>query len=101
VSPPRAAGNQLSIHLDAVFRAIQHIEDIRSDLEQLSKSAQGERRPQLGANPVGQAIADKSAGRLNGIDSLATAVDLLRQQIDHATEALRATVQDYSAMDHL
>jgi len=95
-----AVSGQVSIEEDAARDAVQRIGDVYEELtDLLSKGGQSATEVQLGANPVGQAMAQKSAGRYDGGDSFMAVVQQLRDQTKTAKDALDQCIENYLHMD--
>lgn len=95
-----AASGQVSIRADAAQDALTEIGNIRTELENLLHSANlGDTRVQLGANPVGDAMADKSMNRYSGGDSFLAVVRKLLQQTLLAERALKQSIDNYVDTD--
>ncbi|HEV7649326.1 MAG TPA: hypothetical protein VGP26_14320 [Actinophytocola sp.] len=95
-----AASGQVSIEAAAAQDALSRIGNVKDQLTQLLQtSGAGESEVQLGANPVGVAMARKSAGRYNGPDSFMAALTLLQDQTDKAERALRQCIDNYVDID--
>lgn len=96
-----AASGQVAIDPDAAQAALAKIRSGKDTVSRLINDAGvlGE-RPQLGANPVGQAMAQKMAGRADG--SAGCYVDELRkllQQYTKAEEGLVSAMNNFRATD--
>lgn len=95
-----AASGQVSIEAAAAEDALARIGDVKDQLTQLLQtSGGGESDVQLGANPVGVAMARKSMSRYNGDDSFMAALTLLLDQTDKAERALRRCIDNYVEID--
>ncbi len=95
-----AASGQVSIDEDAARDALTEIGNIKAELESLLDSASlGGGRVQLGANPVGEAMAHKSMDRFNGGDSFLAVVERLLQQTVNAERALKQSIDNYAHTD--
>jgi hypothetical protein len=95
-----AASGQVSIEADAAQDALTEIGNIKTELENLMDSASlGGTQVQLGANAVGQAMAEKSMGRYNGGDSFMAVVSQLLEQTAAAQRALQRSIDNYIDTD--
>lgn len=96
-----AASGQVSIEAAAAEDALNKIVKVRDQLTMLMHEGGegGSGEVQLGANPVGQAMARKSASRYDGDDSFLAALRLLLDQTERAEEALRRSIDNYIATD--
>lgn len=95
-----AASGQVSIEAAAAEDALNKISKVKDQLTMLMhEGAMGEAEVQLGANPVGQAMARKSVGRYDGDDSFMTALRLLLDETDKAERALRRSIDNYVDTD--
>jgi hypothetical protein len=95
-----AASGQVSIDEDAARDALTEIGNIKAELENLMDSASlGGGQVQLGANPVGEAMAHKSMDRFSGGDSFLAVVEQLLQQTINAERALRQSIDNYVHTD--
>lgn len=97
-----AMAGQVSIEADAAAEALEKIGKVKDQLNDLLRSggtATGQ--VQLGANPVGQAMAVKSMNRYDGDDSFMAALKLLMQQTTQAETALKQSIANYVDSDEL
>jgi hypothetical protein len=95
-----AASGQVSIEAAAAQDALARIGDVKNQLMTLLRqSEQGSSDVQLGANPVGVAMARKSMDRYDGGDSFMAALRLLLEQTDNAERALRRCIDNYVDID--
>lgn len=95
-----AASGQVSIRADAAQDALVEIGKIKAELESLLQKARaGDTDVQLGANPVGEAMARKSMDRYSGGDSFMAVVAKLLLQTDAAERALRRSIDNYIETD--
>jgi hypothetical protein len=95
-----AASGQVSIEAAAAEDALSRIGDVKDQLTELVRqSDHGNSDVQLGANPVGAAMARKSMDRYNGTDSFMAALRLLLEQTDKAERALRRCIDNYVDID--
>lgn len=95
-----AASGQVSIEEEAAQDAVKRIGDVYEELNNLlSQGAQDKADVQLGANPVGLAMSQKSVGRYDGDDSFIAVVTQLREQTRTAKEALDQCIENYLEMD--
>lgn len=97
-----AASGMVSVDPDAAQAAIKEIGAVRDELATLLESGgTAETEVQLGANPVGQAIAKKSMNRFNSSgDSFMHLVRQLMQQTDQAERALKQAIANYKDTDY-
>jgi hypothetical protein len=97
-----AMAGQVSIQADAAADALDKIGKVKDELAQLLQgSGSGNTDVKLGANPVGQAIAQKSMARYDGDDSFVAALTLLAEQTAKAETALKQCVTNYVDTDEL
>lgn len=97
-----AAAGQVSIQADAAAEALEKIGKVKDQLSDLLRSkAMGTGDVQLGANPVGMAMATKSMNRYDGDDSFLAALNLLMQQTTQAETALKQSIANYVDSDDL
>jgi hypothetical protein len=98
-----AMAGQVSIQADAAAEALDKIGKVKDELSDLLKRGKsgGGTEVQLGANPVGQAIAKKSMGRFDGDDSFVAALTLLMEQTQKAETALKQSITNYVDTDEL
>jgi hypothetical protein len=95
-----AASGQVSIDADTAADALTEIANIRAELGALLSSAStGAGQVQLGANPVGEAMATKSMSRYDGGDSFLAVVELLLAETEKAERALRQSIDNYVDTD--
>lgn len=95
-----AANGQVSIEADAAADALSRIGKVKSELQTLFDNiGSGGSDVQLGANPVGQAMARKSMDRYDGQDSFLAAIRLLLDQTDKAERALQQCIDNYVDTD--
>jgi hypothetical protein len=95
-----AASGQVSIDEDAARDALTEIANIKAELENLrDQGSLSSGQVQLGANPVGQAMAQKSMDRFNGGDSFMAVVDKLLAQTANAERALKQSIDNYVHTD--
>lgn len=95
-----AASGQVSIEAAAAEDALNRIVKVKDELTSLAhEGGMGQADVQLGANPVGQAMARKSVGRYDGDDSFMAALRLLLDQTEKAEEALRRSIDNYIDTD--
>jgi hypothetical protein len=91
-----AMAGQVSIEADAAAEALEKIGKVKDQLtELLQGSGSGNTDVLLGANPVGQAIAQKSMNRYDGDDSFLAALKLLADQTEKAETALKQCIDNY------
>ena len=97
-----AMSGQVSIQADAAADALSKMGKVKDQLTQLlATTDHGYTDVQLGANPVGQAMATKSMGRYNGDDSFMAALTLLAEQTEKAETALKQCIDNYVDEDDL
>jgi len=96
-----AMAGQVSIQADAAAEALDKIGKVKDQLTDLLTTKSGTAHVQLGANPVGQAIAKKSMGRFDGEDSFVAALTLLQEQTQKAETALKQSIANYVDTDDL
>jgi hypothetical protein len=98
-----AMAGQVSIEAEAAADALAKIGKVKDELtDLLALHGHGAATEvQLGANPVGQAMATKSMGRYNGGDSFLTALKLLADQTEKAETALKQSIANYVDTDDL
>ena len=95
-----AASGQVSIDADAAQDALTEIGNIKAELENLLYQGNlSNTQVQLGANPVGQAMSDKSMGRFNGDNSFMAVVEKLHAQTVNAERALKQSIDNYVHTD--
>lgn len=95
-----AASGQVSIEAAAAEDALTKIGKVKDELTTLlQESGSGRTDVQLGANPVGTAMARKSVERFDGSDSFVTALRLLQDQTEKAEQALRRSIDNYVEVD--
>jgi hypothetical protein len=91
-----AMAGQVSIEADAAAEALEKIGKVKDELNDLlTRSQHGGGEVQLGANPVGQAMAKKSMGRYDGGDSFMASLTLLLDQTEKAETALNQCISNY------
>jgi hypothetical protein len=97
-----AMAGEVSIQADAAAEALEKIGKVKDQLtDLLTNTAVGNTEVQLGANPVGQAMAKKSMSRYDGDDSFKTSLKLLADQTAKAETALKQCVANYVDTDQL
>jgi hypothetical protein len=97
-----AMSGQVSIQADAAAEALDKIGKVKDQLTSLLTSTDhGATDVQLGANPVGLAMAKKSMGRYDGDDSFMAALTLLAEQTEKAETALKQCIANYVDEDEL
>lgn len=97
-----AMAGQVSIEADAAAEALEKIGKVKDQLTDLLASKEFlTGQVQLGANPVGQAMATKSMNRYDGDDSFLAALKLLMQQTTQAETALKQSIANYVDTDDL
>lgn len=95
-----AASGQVSIDPDAAQDAVTEIGNVKAELEHLAHTGKDAQfQVQLGANPVGEAMAAKSTGRYDGGDSFMVVVRQLLAETDKAERALQQTMRNYRETD--
>jgi len=95
-----AASGQVSIEAEAAQDALAKITKVKDELTILMTDGMaGQGDVQLGANPVGKAMAHKSMNRADGNDSFMAALRLLQEQTDLAERALRRSIDNYTDID--
>jgi hypothetical protein len=96
-----AASGQVAIQPDAAQDALTEIGKVKHEIQDLLQSG-GQFSPtlQLGANPVGEAMARKSADRWGGGgDSFMVVLKQLLEQTEKAENALKQSIQNYVHTD--
>lgn len=94
-----AMSGQVSIEAEAAADALAKLGKVKDQLAQLNAAGgHGATNVQLGANPVGEAMAKKSMDRYDGGDSFMAAIALLADQTDKAERALKQCIDNY--VDH-
>jgi hypothetical protein len=97
-----AMAGQVSIEAEAAADALSKIGKVKDELAALlSDTGHGGTEVQLGANPVGQAMAQKSMKRYDGDDSFIAALRLLADQTEKAEIALKKCIDNYVDTDDL
>jgi hypothetical protein len=97
-----AMAGQVSIQADAAAEALEKIGKVKDQLSALLlDSSHGGSEVQLGANPVGQAMATKSMNRYDGSDSFMAALRTLAEQTAKAETALKQCITNYVDTDQL
>jgi hypothetical protein len=97
-----AMAGQVSIEADAAAEALEKIGKVKDELTKLMQgSGSGNTVVQLGANPVGQAMATKSMNRYDGDDSFVASLTLLLDQTTKAETALKQCIANYVDTDDL
>lgn len=97
-----AMSGQVSIEAEAAADALAKLGKVKDQLTKLNAAGgHGATEVQLGANPVGQAMAQKSMGRYDGGDSFMAAIALLADQTDKAERALKQCIDNYVDTDDL
>jgi hypothetical protein len=95
-----AMSGQVSIEADAAADALAKLGTVKFQLNELLTGARGGSSDvQLGANPVGLAMAKKSMGRYDGSDSFLAALKLLADQTQKAETALKQCINNYVDTD--
>ncbi len=95
-----AMSGQVSIEAEAAADALSKIGKVKDELTLLMKQGgSGASEVQLGANPVGQAMAQKSMSRYDGDDSFMAALKLLLDQTEKAEIALKQCIDNYVDTD--
>lgn len=97
-----AMAGQVTIEADAAAEALEKIGKVKDELSALlTDSGHGGVDVQLGANPVGQAMARKSMNRYDGDDSFVAALRILAGQTQQAETALKQCIANYVDNDDL
>lgn len=97
-----AMSGQVSIEAEAAADALKKLGKVKDQIVQLAQQSKaGNTDVQLGANPVGQAMAQKSMGRYDGADSFQAALRLLADQTTKAEAALKQCIANYVDEDDL
>lgn len=97
-----AASGQVSIEAEAAADALTEIGNVKNQLmDLLDSSSMGAVDVQIGANPVGEAMAAKSASRFEGDDSFMAVLRLLLDQTEKAENALNQCIRNYVDEDDL
>ena len=97
-----AMSGQVSIEAEAAADALSKIGKVKDHLtDLLTQGASGNTEVQLGANPVGQAMAKKFMSRYDGDDSFLAALKLLADQTQKAETALKQCIANYVDTDDL
>ncbi len=97
-----AASGQVSIEAEAAADALAKLGKVKDELALLLRSSRGgATKVQLGANPVGVAMSQKSMGRYDGDDSFVAALTLLADQTQKAETALKQCIDNYVDEDDL
>jgi hypothetical protein len=96
-----AMSGQVSIEAEAAADALAKLGKVKDQLTELLQSDHGKTEVQLGANPVGQAMARKSVGRYDGDDSFVAALRILLSQTAKAETALNQCIRNYVDTDDL
>ncbi|GGS16830.1 PE domain-containing protein [Actinokineospora fastidiosa] len=97
-----AASGMVSVDPDAAQAAIKEIGAVRDELSLLVQGADSAgAEVQIGANPVGTAMAKKSMERFDGSgDSFLHLVRQLLEQTDQAERALNQAIANYKDTDY-
>jgi hypothetical protein len=97
-----AMSGQVSIEAEAAADALAKLGKVKDHLTDLLMGGRGgSNEVQLGANPVGEAMAQKSMGRFDGSDSFMAALRLLADQTEKAETALKQCIDNYVDEDEL
>ncbi|MBB4907211.1 hypothetical protein [Actinophytocola algeriensis] len=97
-----AMSGQVSIEAEAAADALKKLGKVKDQISVLVRNARGGASDvQLGANPIGQAMAVKSMGRYDGDDSFMAALTLLADQTAKAETALKQCIANYVDEDEL
>jgi hypothetical protein len=97
-----AMAGQVSIEATAAADALAKMGAVKDQLSALlTKSGHGGVDVQIGANPIGTAMAKKSMGRYDGDDSFMAALTLLQEQTEKAERALNQCIKNYVDTDEL
>jgi hypothetical protein len=95
-----AMSGQVYIEADAAADALSRIGKVKDLLVDVMRAGgTGLTNVQLGANPVGQAMARKSMSRYDGDDSYLAALRLLHAQTEKAETALKKCIDNYVDTD--
>lgn len=95
-----AMSGTVSIEADAAEEARTEIGKVKDELGDLLRTGvDGAPDVQLGANPVGMAMAQKSVSRYDGGDSFMAALRLLLDQTEQAENALNQCIRNYVDTD--
>jgi hypothetical protein len=97
-----AASGMVSVDPDAAQAAIKEIGAVRDELSTLmNQGGAAGTDVEIGANPVGVAMAKKSVSRFEGSgDSFMSLVSQLLQQTDQAERALKQAIANYEDTDY-
>lgn len=91
-----AASGQVSIEAEAAADALKKLGKVKDQIGRLLlRSDTGNTDVQLGANPVGQAMAAKSMRRYDGSDSFVAALRILADQTAKSETALKQCIDNY------
>lgn len=90
-----AMSGQVSIEAEAAADALAKLGKVKDQLGDLLQTDHGNVDVQLGANPVGTAMAKKSMGRYDGSDSFIAALRILADQAAKAETALKQCIDNY------
>lgn len=97
-----AASGALRIEPDSAEAALAKIVEVKGKLAALLRNGRGSSASdvQLGANPVGEAMAAKSLDRFSGgTDSLLVTAQALYDQAEQAEWAVRTAIANYREAD--
>jgi hypothetical protein len=98
-----AASGMVSVDPDAAQAAIKEIGAVRDELQAMMDSLHvgGGSSVEIGANPVGVAMAKKSVDRMDGSgDSFMQLVRQLFDQTERAERALNQAIANYEDTDY-
>lgn len=97
-----AMSGQVSIEAEAAADALKKLGKVKDQIATLVQDSDlGNTAVQLGANPIGQAMAQKSMGRYDGQDSFKAALQILADQTAKAETALKQCIDNYVDEDDL
>ncbi|MDV6011418.1 hypothetical protein [Haloechinothrix sp. LS1_15] len=96
-----AASGEIGIDPDAAQAVLSKIRAGKDAVESLiSRTAEVGVLPQLGANPVGEAMSAKYADRASGYgDSYLQALRNLHAQYEQVEQAINAAIRNYDEME--
>lgn len=97
-----AEAGDLRVDPQEASAAVQKLEKVKEELHELiaaMKTNADETKLELGANPVGMAMANKSSSKASGGESLFAAVQMLLTQATNAHSAVNRAMQNYDYTD--